>query len=242
MPGNPDTALAEARAAQAAPPELLPPHFHWFHSISFPDGAVTPGYKSVEALNREADLIFRHGVQGQSVLDIGAYDGFFSFEAEKRGASRVLATDHFGWSGAGPSSKAGFDHAHARLSSKVESLDRDVFDLTPQELGQFDVVMMLGVLYHLKDMIGGLERAAALAPKLLIVESQTAYNAIPIPIARCVHGEHLNNDPTNHWVPNVACIKRMLEACGYKRFEVVHSLRARRPLRDSRTIVHAWRT
>lgn len=241
MPGNPESALAEAaRASRPAPPEP-PPDFNWFHSISFPDGTATPGYKSADALAREADMIFRHGVKGQSVLDIGAYDGYFSFEAEKRGASRVLATDHFGWSGPGPSSKAGFDYAHARLESKVESLDRDVFDLTPAELGQFDVVLMLGVIYHLKDMIGGLERAAALAPKLLIVESQTAYNAIPVPIARCVHGTHLNNDPTNHWVPNVACIKRMLEACGYKRFEVVHSLRARRPLRDSRTIVHAWR-
>jgi tRNA (mo5U34)-methyltransferase len=153
----------------------------------------------------------------------------------------VLATDHFGWSGPGPSSKAPFDYAHARLDSKVESLDRDVFALSPDEIGQFDVVLMLGVLYHLKDMIGGLERAGALTRDLLVVETQTALNTLPVPIARCVHGGRLGNDDTNHWVPNVACVKRMLAPIGFKRFEVVHSLRARRPLRDSRTIIHAWR-
>lgn len=218
-----------------------PAGFQWFHSIRFPDGHVTPGYKSAEALAYEADHIFRFGVKGASVLDIGAYDGYFSFEAEKRGAARVLATDHFGWSGPGPSSKAPFDYAHARLTSKVESLDCDVFDLSPDELGQFDVVLMLGVLYHLKDMIGGLERAGALTRDLLVVETQTALNAIPLPIARCVHGGHLGDDHTNHWVPNVACVKRMLEVVGFRRFETVRSFGSRRPFQDSRTIIHAWR-
>jgi tRNA (mo5U34)-methyltransferase len=218
-----------------------PEGFNWFHSIRFPDGHVTPGYKGADALAREAELIFRFGVAGASVLDIGAYDGYFSFEAERRGAARVLATDHFGWSGPGLSSKAPFDYAHARLNSKVESLDRDVFALEPKELGQFDVVIMLGVLYHLKDMIGGLERAGALTRNLLVVETQTAMNTLPFPLARCVFGGHLGGDHTNYWVPNVACVKRMLTTIGFKRFEAVHSVRARRPFRDSRTIIHAWR-
>ena len=90
------------------------PAINWFHSHAFPDGETTRGEKPIEVLRREAEAVFRHGVAGKSVLDIGAWDGWFSFEAERRGAARVLATDHYCWSGEGWGSKAGFDHAHAR--------------------------------------------------------------------------------------------------------------------------------
>ena len=73
----------------------------WFHSHVFPDGEAVRGEKPIEVLRKEADVVFRHGVAGKSVLDIGAWDGWFSFEAERRGASRVLATDHYCWGGPG---------------------------------------------------------------------------------------------------------------------------------------------
>src|SRR4249920_1793425 len=91
------------------------PAINWFHSLTLPGGENTAGVKSAEVLGVEADVVFRHGVTGKSVLDIGAWDGFFSFEAERRGAARVLATDHFCWSGEGWGTKAGFDYAHGRL-------------------------------------------------------------------------------------------------------------------------------
>ena len=68
-----------------------------------------------------------------SVLDVGAWDGFFSFEAERRGAARVLAIDSFSWEGDGWGSKAGFELAHEALGSRVESRTIDVLDLSPRD-------------------------------------------------------------------------------------------------------------
>src|SRR6185437_10792367 len=99
----------------------LAPAITWFHSFTLPDGEAMAGQKPADVLRQEADVIFRHPVAGKSVLDIGAWDGFFSFEAEKRGAARVLATDHFCWSGPGWGTKAGFDYVHGKLGSKVET-------------------------------------------------------------------------------------------------------------------------
>src|ERR1051326_4637922 len=108
-------------------PAPAQPNITWFHSFRFKDGSEVSGVKQLSRLNAEAELIFKIPLTGRSVLDIGAWDGFFSFEAEKRGAARVLATDHFCWSGPGWGNKAGFDFVHAKLESRVASADVDVF-------------------------------------------------------------------------------------------------------------------
>src|ERR1700712_3578633 len=81
----------------------------WWHTMDLGDGIVTPGAsKSAETLPR---LQMPANLAGRTVLDVGAWDGFFSFEAERRGASRVVATDSFCWSGSGWGTKAGFELA-----------------------------------------------------------------------------------------------------------------------------------
>src|SRR5690349_2768367 len=86
----------------------------WFHTMDLGNGIVTAGAG-------RPDLILPHlrlpqRLDGKRVLDVGAWDGFYSFEAERRGA-QVLATDHFCWSGPGWGTKAGFDLAHEALNS-----------------------------------------------------------------------------------------------------------------------------
>src|SRR5438128_9146963 len=82
---------AEATAAAvAAVPE-------WFHSIDVGCGVVTPGRKSATQLADELDHLQLGNLTGLTVLDIGANDGYFSFAAEERGASRVVALDYFTW-------------------------------------------------------------------------------------------------------------------------------------------------
>src|SRR5215472_15157125 len=152
--GSTDPAMDGAHAPALSPPAA------WFHSHAFPDGEVVAGEKPIGVLEKEAGVVFRHGVAGKSVLDIGSWDGFFSFEAEKRGAARVLATDHFCWSGPGWGTKAGFDYIHHQTGSKVESLDIDVPQISPETVGTFDVVLFLGVLYHVKDPLRCLEMVA----------------------------------------------------------------------------------
>jgi tRNA (mo5U34)-methyltransferase len=72
----------------------------WWHSIEVAPGVVTPGHKSAEVLRGEvaAMRLDALDLRGKSVVDVGAWDGFFSFEAERRGAARVVALDHFVWS------------------------------------------------------------------------------------------------------------------------------------------------
>lgn len=179
-----------------------------------------PGVRPEPVLAREADAIFVNPLNGKSVLDIGAWDGFFSFEAEKRGAASVLSTDHFCWSGPGWGTKAGYDFAHSALRSNCDSYDVDVFDLDPDKLGTFNVVLFLGVLYHLTNPYGGLEKAAAMADELLIVETVTAQNHNPDAVLQYFENDSLSDDPTNFFAPNTKALCGMLRELGFSRIEV----------------------
>ena len=228
----------------------------WFHSFELPDGQIIEGIKPLETLRAEADLFFGESLEGKSVLDIGAWDGFFSFEAERRGASRVLAADHFCWSGPGWGPRAGFDRIHATINSSVESLDIDVLDLSPSTLGQFDIVLFLGVLYHVKDPYVTLETASRMCSDHLVVETVTALPAEPLPAMRLYKPFELGGDPTNFWAPNIPALEVMLDTFGFAKIEAMPSPASpRHPLsrhRNSRmgrlnnsathrTILHAWR-
>jgi tRNA (mo5U34)-methyltransferase len=182
------------------------------------------------------------------VLDIGAWDGFFSFEAERRGAAAVLATDHFCWSGEGWGTRAGFDYAHRRLGSRVMALDIDVPDIGPETTGVHDVVLFLGVLYHVRDPLAALAYAASAAGELLIVETATALDVLPWPVMRYYQGRELNDDPTNFWAPNRRCLAGMARDLGFNRIEMtghpVTKPHWRAPelyWKHNRVVMHAWR-
>jgi tRNA (mo5U34)-methyltransferase len=212
----------------------------WFHSIDLGNGQITNGFKPHWLLAAEADTYFRTNiVKDKTVLDIGAWDGFMSFEAERRGAKRVLATDHFCWSGPGWGTKAGFNFVHDTLGSKVESVDVDVFDLDPASLGTFDVVLFPGVLYHLTDPYGGLAKAASMTHDLLIVETATAMNHVQEPVMRYYLGSELSGDPTNFWAPNELCLRNMLKELGFTRIQTTIQ-RLAEP--TERLIAHAWKS
>jgi SAM-dependent methyltransferase len=128
----------------------------WYHTIDLGGGVVTRGVD--DSPMRLARARLPESLHGLTVLDIGAWDGFFSFECERRGAARVVAADHFSWHGSGWGTKAGFLLAREALGSRVEDLDIDVMDLTPERVGTFDVVLFLGVLYHLRHPFLALEQ------------------------------------------------------------------------------------
>ena len=69
----------------------------WFHSIDLGHGVVTKGQKTAPTLAKELDALRLPSLSGKSVLDIGAFDGFYSFEAERRGAARVVSLDLQMW-------------------------------------------------------------------------------------------------------------------------------------------------
>ena len=99
----------------------------WYHTIDLGVGVTTNGVD--DSPQRLARVQLPASLEGLSVLDIGAWDGFFSFECERRGASRVVAADYYSWHGSGWGTKAGFTLAREVLGSGVEDIDIDVMEL-----------------------------------------------------------------------------------------------------------------
>jgi tRNA (mo5U34)-methyltransferase len=215
----------------------------WFHSIELGDGITTKGRKSLESIQRNAEITFKDGVDGRTVLDIGAWDGAFSFEAERRGAAHVLATDHFSWIGAGWGRKESFDFARMALASSVEAKIIDVPDISPDTVGRFDMVLFLGVLYHMLHPLLMLERIAPVVRELLVVETETALDDEARPAMVFFPGTELNNDATNWWAPNIACMEAMLRHVGFTRIEVspTWGYDGKVTHRRGRFTFHAWK-
>ena len=125
--------------------------------------------------------------------------------------------------------RAGFDTAHRLLRSNVEHVVADLATMPESEvprLGQFDVVLYLGSLYHMKNPLGALERVRHVtAPGgLAVIETQAM--AIPgheqTPLCEVFGPTNtLNYDPTNHWAPNCAAIRELCLAAGFSRVEVL---------------------
>jgi len=222
----------------------------WYQTIDLGQGVVTHGID-----NSPERLAFIHlpsDLSGRSVLDVGAWDGFCSFEAERRHAARVVATDHYAWHGTGWATgqgKAGFQLARAALNSRVEDLDLDVLDLSPERVGTFDVVLFLGVLYHLPNPLLALERVASVTRGLLIVETVVNMIGLGRPAAAFYPERELNNDPTNWWGPNHAAVQGMLRGVGFPRVDVLTpersaGFRAARAVKhwQDRAVFHAYKT
>jgi tRNA (mo5U34)-methyltransferase len=191
----------------------------WFHTIDLGNGIITPGYAKQDHVLPRLGLSRR--LDGKRVLDVGAWDGFYSFEAERRGAT-VLATDHYCWSGPGWGTKAGFELAHQALNSDVESLDIDPMEFTVDALGgSFDVVLLLGVLYHVKSPLELLERVRSVTDGLLILETECGMLMTRRPAAAFFPGAELNADGSNWWAPNVSATIGMLKAAGFRQVDIV---------------------
>ncbi len=225
--------------------------------MELPGGIMTPGVTDpARALPR---LQLPERLDGLSVLDIGAWDGFYSFECKRRGAARVLATDHFVWTGRTWGTKEGFLLARDALGLDVEDREIDVMDISPQTVGSFDLVLLLGILYHLTDPIGAIRAAASVTKRQLVVETETSLNGLPFPAARVYPGRELNSDDSNWWALNGAALNGLLREAGFARTEVVYrssvprrvaragrdALRGqasfRMNLRSARIVVHAFR-
>ncbi|MFO1499639.1 MAG: DUF1698 domain-containing protein [Verrucomicrobiota bacterium] len=195
----------------------------WYHQIDLGNGLVTPGVdNSPRKLQR---LALPARLDGKSVLDIGAWDGFFSFEAERRGAKRVLATDHFVWDGCTWGSKQGFLLARKVLKSKVEDKHIDVLDISSETVGTFDVVFFCGVLYHMKHPLLSLEKLASVTNELAILETVCGFLWCRKPVIPFYPGGELYRDPSNWCAPNPAATIAMLKVAGFRDVQIVSGVR-----------------
>ncbi len=187
----------------------------WFHTIDLGDGVVTPGQKDTP---NEVVHLHLPDLSGRSVLDIGAYDGFYAFEAERRGAKRIVAADHWAWNWPGSDARGNFELAQRALGSRVEMQDIAVEDISPDALGStFDVVLFLGVLYHAADPIGYLKNVRSVTAGVAIIETVVDLLDVPVPAAAYYQGESMNNDASNHFGPNRLAVEGMLLDVGFSR-------------------------
>jgi tRNA (mo5U34)-methyltransferase len=204
----------------------------WFHTMDLGDGIVTPG---VDNTPDRVDLMgFPDSLAGKSVLDIGSYDGYFAFEAERRGASRVLATDWQCWNLEGMGDGVGFEIARAALHSRVEKLPIGVEDISPQTVGVFDVVLFLGVLYHAQDPMQYLRNVFSVCQETVILETHFDGSDYDRPMMVFYPKDTLMGDPSNFWGPNPACVEHMLYEVGFRRVEFIST-------HLDRLVVHAHR-
>lgn len=142
--------------------------YQWYHSIRVSNGISTTTakreYQDIWNLNfRMMDSV---DFKGRRVLDVGCRDGLFSFEAEKRGAREVIGVDN-------DLSLGATEFLIPFFKSKVKMHKMNLYDLTPDAFGTFDVILLFGVLYHLRYPVWGLKRLVdCLADGgLLLIES-----------------------------------------------------------------------
>lgn len=220
-----NTWTPERIAARAA--ELGP----WFHNLDLRGVRTAPGH-FLGDYPASKFRGFAHALPadltGRTVLDIGCNGGFYSMEMKRRGASRVLGVD--------------FDEdylAQARFAAEVEGLDIEFRRLSVYDVGQlgerFDVVVFMGVLYHLRhpllaldliyehvagdlllfqSMQRGSDRVASVAPNYPFSETEI-FDDPGWPKMHFI--EHAYSDDfTNWWAPNRACSAAMLRSAGFR--------------------------
>lgn len=215
--------MADARTIDRKSLEERVAAVRWYHRMPLPGGIVTPGVSDAHRV--VSRLRLPQSLVGKSVLDIGAWDGFYSFECARRGAARVLATDSFSWSGESWGSKQGFLLARdaLNLNGIVDDRDIDVMEISPERVGGvFDLVLFLGVLYHLRDPISAIERVASVCGGLLILETEIALEWVPWAAARVYPSRELNEDDTNWYAYNIKALTGLLRRAGFKEIRVVY--------------------
>lgn len=190
----------------------------WWHRIDLGGGVITPG-----GCGSDGGLGLPDDLTGKTVLDIGAWDGYYAFACERRGAADVLATDSFVWQGQKPGcSQAGFLCARRALHSAVRDQTIDIMDLSPEAIGgPFDLVLCLGVLYHLRHPLLALERVRSVTRERLVLETHITFTDIPVPALAFYEGDELNHDPTNWFDPNPPAVLALLRAAGFVRPTII---------------------
>jgi len=187
----------------------------WYHSMELPDGRVIPGFQTLDSLRtRMAQFPVPADLRGKRALDIGAWDGWFTFELERRGA-RVTAVDSTAFER--------FRVARDLMGSKAEYRIEDVCRLSPAQIGTFDIVMFLGVLYHLKHPLLALEKVCELATDMACVESYVIDDG-SYPAAKPVMEFYETTElcgQFDNWVgPNTACLLALCRSAGFARVQL----------------------
>lgn len=219
-------------SAHRTPPALTPLQIQekiashaWFHRIEVAPGIFTPGPK--DAAVEMSKLGIPEDLTGLRVLDIGAAEGFNSFECERRGA-HVTSVDKIG------ADESGFGIARELLGSKIKHYHCSIYNLDFANLGEFDIILFTGVLYHLRYPLLALDVLKTISSRaLVIVESQicdgwfirpdgstgqlASYSPelLRAPLAQFYPRGELCGDTSTWYSTNIIGLAGMLESAGF---------------------------
>lgn len=211
---------AELQAKVAAMP-------YWYHRIELPGGVVTPGWAPLNTDHYRVDA----DLTGLRVLDVGAWDGYWTFLALQRGAKQVVAIDNFSdYIGDAPRAKwENFDLCRVAFGydeSRCSRMEMDVYNLSPDVVGTFDVIFFFGALYHMRHPLLALDKLSSVCTSTIFVESAvcddfSAYRGFNQGYGQNMVMEffpdaQLGNLPTNWWAPTTACMANMVRAAGFE--------------------------
>lgn len=204
---------------------------YWYHRIELPGDVVTPGFSpfSKESYGVPDDL------SNKRVLDIGAWDGFWTFEALKRGAKQVVAIDDFSdYLGSLKAEDrrawATFDFCREALGYSEDVCQRteiSVYDINEARLGRFDVVFFFGTVYHLRHPLLALDLISAVCDGEIYTESAILDDYSPYRgglgqgyaggqfVAEFYPGKEYGDNETNWWAPTLHCLAAMVHAAGF---------------------------
>ena len=225
-------ATEEDVAAVAAQP-------FWYHTMDLAPGLTTPGWFDLRPV---IDKLPWPDLRGKRCLDIGTFDGHLAFEMERRGAAEVVAIDiedHLLWDWppdarpTGPDDPSlqvafrgfkkgdGFRVARQILGSSVEWRPLSIYDLTPAEVGMFDVVTVGTLLLHLRDPVGALEAVRRVCRTYLLSSEQIELWLSVFGFRRPLARLDGSGPYCQWWVVNASGHLRMLYAAGFAPERVV---------------------
>jgi tRNA (mo5U34)-methyltransferase len=203
----------------------------WYHKRELPGGVITPGWAP---LHRDSYRI-PDDMSGMRVLDVGAWDGFWTFEALKRGAREAVAIDDFsdylgrlsererpGWETFDLCRDAlGFDH------DRCQRIEMSVYDVCEEQLGRFDIIFCFGVVYHLRHPLMALDRLASICDCEIFVESAILDDYSPYRgglgagypggqmVMEFYPEDQYGSNGSNWWVPTLQCLGHMVRCTGF---------------------------
>lgn len=200
----------------------------WWHTIELPlpDGKkiITPG--EVNHCTQEV-ATKRFGIPdnltGMSVLDIGCWDGYFSFLAEKRGATEIYSIDPYQGFTNPDIGQRGYKLAHSLLNSKCKFWvsDLEMYADNPQN-PRVDVVFYFGILYHVDHPLKELEYLYKITNEFVLVETAVAPQVPNMPNTwQFLPGN--KNDSTNKWYPSVSGLVTALLYVGFSKVEIIYA-------------------
>ena len=170
-------------------------------------------------------------MDGERVLDVGSWDGYWTFEALKRGASFVVAIDDFS-DGLGRNVDRSekfrtFELCREALGYERNcmALDMSVYDIDRLKVAPFDRIFFFGTLYHLRHPLLALDKLRSMCCGSIHVESaildniRSPYTLAGMPDGAChaefYPGSEYGDNPSNWWVPSLKCLGAMVEAAGF---------------------------